>query len=81
MQGISTVGGCRYRQAIPVGSKGRLDVDTNLGLRKGFLPQVWFQTYFGFYFSSPANFLVGWNFGAEMALFLIALFWVISVFT
>ncbi|XP_052176489.1 nucleoside hydrolase 3-like isoform X2 [Diospyros lotus] len=38
-QGISTVGGCRYRQAIPVGSKGRLDVDTNLGLRKGFLPQ------------------------------------------
>ncbi|XP_052176507.1 nucleoside hydrolase 3-like isoform X4 [Diospyros lotus] len=39
-QGISTVGGCRYRQAIPVGSKGRLDVDTNLGLRKGFLPQV-----------------------------------------
>ncbi|KAA8545046.1 hypothetical protein F0562_019855 [Nyssa sinensis] len=38
-QDNSTVGGCRYRQAIPVGSKGRLDVDTNFGLRKGFLPR------------------------------------------
>ncbi|KAF8401588.1 hypothetical protein HHK36_012533 [Tetracentron sinense] len=38
-QGISTAGGCRYRQAIPVGLGGRLDIDTNFGIRKGFLPQ------------------------------------------
>ncbi|XP_057959765.1 nucleoside hydrolase 3 [Malania oleifera] len=38
-QGISTVGGCRYRQAIPVGFGGRLKIDTNYGIRKGFLPQ------------------------------------------
>uniref|UniRef100_J3M724 Inosine/uridine-preferring nucleoside hydrolase domain-containing protein n=2 Tax=Oryza brachyantha TaxID=4533 RepID=J3M724_ORYBR len=36
-QGTSTAGGCRYRQAIPPGS--RLDVDTNSGVRRGFLPQ------------------------------------------
>ncbi|XP_027119895.1 nucleoside hydrolase 3-like [Coffea arabica] len=38
-QGIGTAGYCRYRQAIPVGLGGRLDVDTNFGFRKGFLPQ------------------------------------------
>ncbi|KAF5465571.1 hypothetical protein F2P56_015562 [Juglans regia] len=38
-QGISTVGYCRYRQAIPVGSRGRLDLDANYGIRKAFLPQ------------------------------------------
>ncbi|KAL5541760.1 hypothetical protein UlMin_009470 [Ulmus minor] len=38
-QGISTVGGCRYRQAIPVGLGGRLDVNANYGIRKAFLPQ------------------------------------------
>ncbi|KAL5701544.1 Nucleoside hydrolase 3 [Ranunculus cassubicifolius] len=38
-QGISTVGGCRYRQAVPLGLGGLLDIDTNYGLRKGFLPQ------------------------------------------
>ncbi|KAK9137078.1 hypothetical protein Sjap_007672 [Stephania japonica] len=38
-QGISTAGGCRYRQFIPVGLGGRLDIDTNFGLRRGFLPQ------------------------------------------
>ncbi|KAF8765666.1 hypothetical protein HU200_008163 [Digitaria exilis] len=39
-QGMSTAGGCRYRQAIPAGrGGGRLDIDTNSGLRKGFLPQ------------------------------------------
>ncbi|KAK8682126.1 hypothetical protein V6N13_054521 [Hibiscus sabdariffa] len=38
-QGMTTAGGCRYRQAIPVGLGGRLDVDTNYGLRKAFLPQ------------------------------------------
>uniref|UniRef100_A0A452Z358 Inosine/uridine-preferring nucleoside hydrolase domain-containing protein n=1 Tax=Aegilops tauschii subsp. strangulata TaxID=200361 RepID=A0A452Z358_AEGTS len=39
-QGMSTVGGCRYRQAIPPGRRGgRLDTDTNGGLRRGFLPQ------------------------------------------
>ncbi|KAJ4719544.1 Inosine-uridine preferring nucleoside hydrolase family protein [Melia azedarach] len=38
-QGMSTAGGCRYRQAIPVGQRGRLSVDTNYGLRKAFLPQ------------------------------------------
>ncbi|XP_019172881.1 PREDICTED: uncharacterized protein LOC109168323 [Ipomoea nil] len=38
-QGVGTVGYCRYRQSIPVGRGGRLDVDTNFGLRKRFLPQ------------------------------------------
>ncbi|VAH07299.1 unnamed protein product [Triticum turgidum subsp. durum] len=39
-QGMSTVGGCRYRQAVPPGRRGgRLDTDTNGGLRRGFLPQ------------------------------------------
>uniref|UniRef100_A0A0E0L2F1 Inosine/uridine-preferring nucleoside hydrolase domain-containing protein n=1 Tax=Oryza punctata TaxID=4537 RepID=A0A0E0L2F1_ORYPU len=38
-QGTSTAGGCRYRQAIPAGRGGRLDVDTNSGVRRGFLPQ------------------------------------------
>ncbi|XP_077219032.1 nucleoside hydrolase 3-like [Tasmannia lanceolata] len=38
-QGISTVGGCRYRQAIPLGAGGRLETDTNYGIRRGFLPQ------------------------------------------
>ncbi|XP_004486297.1 nucleoside hydrolase 3-like [Cicer arietinum] len=38
-QGMTTTGGCRYRQAIPVGSGGRLDVDANYGIRKAFLPQ------------------------------------------
>ncbi|CAD5185186.1 unnamed protein product [Musa acuminata subsp. malaccensis] len=38
-QGMSTAGDCRYRQAIPVGGHGRLDVNTNYGLRRSFLPQ------------------------------------------
>ncbi|KAL0348738.1 UNVERIFIED_CONTAM: Pyrimidine-specific ribonucleoside hydrolase RihA [Sesamum angustifolium] len=38
-QGNSTAGYCRYRQAIPVGSGGKLDIDTNFGVRKSFLPQ------------------------------------------
>ncbi|XP_012482059.1 nucleoside hydrolase 3 [Gossypium raimondii] len=38
-QGMTTAGGCRYRQAIPVGLRGRLDFDTNYGIRKSFLPQ------------------------------------------
>jgi len=38
-QGMTTAGGCRYRQAIPPGRGGRLDVDTNSGVRRGFLPQ------------------------------------------
>ncbi|XP_023526513.1 uncharacterized protein C1683.06c isoform X5 [Cucurbita pepo subsp. pepo] len=38
-QGLTTTGGCRYRQAIPLGIRGRLDADTNYGLRKAFLPQ------------------------------------------
>ncbi|KAJ7542802.1 hypothetical protein O6H91_09G012800 [Diphasiastrum complanatum] len=38
-QGLSTAGGCRYREAIPPGQGGRLDVDTNYGLRRQFLPQ------------------------------------------
>lgn len=37
---MSTDGGCRYRQAIPLGPRGRLDINTNYGLRKGFLPKV-----------------------------------------
>ncbi|KAF3457284.1 hypothetical protein FNV43_RR01941 [Rhamnella rubrinervis] len=38
-QGNTTSGECRYRQAIPVGLGGRLDIDTNYGIRKAFLPQ------------------------------------------
>ncbi|GKU85596.1 hypothetical protein SLEP1_g245 [Rubroshorea leprosula] len=38
-QGVSTLGGCRFRQAIPIGQGGRLDKDTNFGVRKSFLPQ------------------------------------------
>ncbi|KAG9136168.1 hypothetical protein Leryth_003774 [Lithospermum erythrorhizon] len=38
-QDIGTSGYCRYRQAIPVGQGGRLDIDSNFGLRKSFLPQ------------------------------------------
>lgn len=38
-QGNSTAAYCRYRQAIPVGLGGRLDIDTNFGFRKSFLPQ------------------------------------------
>ncbi|CAA2961061.1 inosine-uridine preferring nucleoside hydrolase [Olea europaea subsp. europaea] len=38
-QGNGTAGYCRYRQAIPVGPGGRLDIDTNYGFRKSFLPQ------------------------------------------
>ncbi|CAI9779793.1 unnamed protein product [Fraxinus pennsylvanica] len=38
-QGNDTAGYCRYRQAIPVGPGGRLDIDTNYGFRKSFLPQ------------------------------------------
>ncbi|XP_059632623.1 nucleoside hydrolase 3-like [Cornus florida] len=38
-QGLGTAGYCRYRQAIPVGLGGRLDIDTNYGFRRSFLPQ------------------------------------------
>ncbi|KAJ6319192.1 hypothetical protein OIU76_014509 [Salix suchowensis] len=38
-QGNATAGGCRYRQAIPVGLGGRLDIDSNYGIRKAFMPQ------------------------------------------
>ncbi|XP_049347795.1 nucleoside hydrolase 4-like [Solanum verrucosum] len=38
-QGNATAGYCRYRQAIPVGPGGRLDIDSNFGFRKSFLPQ------------------------------------------
>ncbi|TVU19334.1 hypothetical protein EJB05_35478 [Eragrostis curvula] len=38
-QGMATAGDCRYRQAIPRESGGRLDIDTNMGIRSGFLPQ------------------------------------------
>jgi len=38
-QGMSRIGGCRYRQAIPLEGGGRLDINTNFGIRRGFLPQ------------------------------------------
>ncbi|KAF8084183.1 hypothetical protein N665_0730s0026 [Sinapis alba] len=38
-QGVTTAGGCRYRQTIPKGRKGLLDMDSNYGFRKHFLPQ------------------------------------------
>ncbi|KAH1102612.1 hypothetical protein GYH30_036921 [Glycine max] len=37
--GMTTTGGCRYRQAIPIGHRGILDIDTIYGIRKAFLPQ------------------------------------------
>ncbi|KAE8732458.1 hypothetical protein F3Y22_tig00002058pilonHSYRG00011 [Hibiscus syriacus] len=37
-QSMATAGYCRYRQAIPAGYGGRLDIDTNFGLRKACLP-------------------------------------------
>ncbi|KAL4565002.1 hypothetical protein LXL04_029083 [Taraxacum kok-saghyz] len=44
-QGSGTGGPCRYRQVIPIGSSGgRLDIDTNFGFRKSFLPQKLVQT-------------------------------------
>ncbi|KAL0730169.1 hypothetical protein Bca4012_026262 [Brassica carinata] len=39
-QGMTTAGGCRYRQTIPKGRKGLLDMDSNYGFRKHFLPQT-----------------------------------------
>ncbi|CAN1130513.1 Nucleoside hydrolase 3 [Linum perenne] len=38
-QGMTTAGSCRYRQTIPVGQGGRLDIDSNFGIRRAFLPQ------------------------------------------
>jgi inosine-uridine nucleoside N-ribohydrolase len=38
-QGMTTTGECRYRQAIPKGLGGLLDIDSNYGFRKQFLPQ------------------------------------------
>ncbi|KAK4379938.1 hypothetical protein RND71_001800 [Anisodus tanguticus] len=38
-QGNDTSGYCRYRQTIPMGLGGRLDIDSNYGFRKSFLPQ------------------------------------------
>ncbi|KAL1209061.1 Nucleoside hydrolase 3 [Cardamine amara subsp. amara] len=38
-QEMTTTGGCRYRQAIPKGLGGILDIDSNYGFRKQFLPQ------------------------------------------
>ncbi|WMV10339.1 hypothetical protein MTR67_003724 [Solanum verrucosum] len=38
-QGDGTAGYCRYRQTVPVGHGGRLDIDSNYGFRKSFLPQ------------------------------------------
>ncbi|GFP98628.1 probable uridine nucleosidase 1 [Phtheirospermum japonicum] len=38
-QGNGTAGYCRYSQAIPVGLRGKLDIDTKYGFRKSFLPQ------------------------------------------
>ncbi|KAF3624944.1 hypothetical protein FXO37_31122 [Capsicum annuum] len=35
-----TAGYCRYRQAVPIGRGGRLDIDSNYGFRKSFLPQA-----------------------------------------
>lgn len=42
---MTTVGECRYRQSIPIGGGGRLDIDSNYGIRKGFLPQVNYRAH------------------------------------
>jgi hypothetical protein len=39
-QGMTTAGSCRYKQAIPVGFGGRLDKNSNYGIKKAFLSQV-----------------------------------------
>lgn len=41
---MTTTGKCRYRQAVPKGSGGLLDIDANYGFRKQFLPQVILHT-------------------------------------
>ncbi|KAI4965477.1 hypothetical protein ZWY2020_051966 [Hordeum vulgare] len=38
-QGMSTIGECRYRQSIPQGSGGRLDINANYGVRREILPR------------------------------------------
>ncbi|XP_068341526.1 nucleoside hydrolase 3-like [Pyrus communis] len=38
-QGESTAGGCRYKQAVPPGQHGHLDINTNYGVRRALLPQ------------------------------------------
>lgn len=38
-QNLTTGSACRYRQAIPPGFGGRLDIDSNYGIRRDFLPQ------------------------------------------
>ncbi|CAA0807104.1 inosine-uridine preferring nucleoside hydrolase family protein [Striga hermonthica] len=38
-QDYGTTGYCRYSQVIPLGMKGRLDIDTKYGYTKSFLPQ------------------------------------------
>jgi len=40
---MTTTGECRYRQAIPKGLGGLLDIDSNYGFRKQFLPQVFIK--------------------------------------
>ncbi|KAJ0238591.1 Inosine/uridine-preferring nucleoside hydrolase domain-containing protein [Hirschfeldia incana] len=39
VMGMTTAGGCRYRHTVPKGRKGLLDMDSNYGFRKYFLPQ------------------------------------------
>ncbi|CAA0839912.1 inosine-uridine preferring nucleoside hydrolase family protein [Striga hermonthica] len=39
-QGYGTTGYCRYSQVIPLGLRGKLDIDTIYGFRKQFLPQA-----------------------------------------
>ncbi|KAB2630111.1 hypothetical protein D8674_007630 [Pyrus ussuriensis x Pyrus communis] len=38
--GESTAGGCRYKQAVPPGQSGHLDINTNYGVRRALLPQA-----------------------------------------
>ncbi|CAD6333852.1 unnamed protein product [Miscanthus lutarioriparius] len=47
-QGMTTVGGCRYRQAIPQGGSGRLDKDTKLWIEKG-IPSTGSHTNFAIF--------------------------------
>lgn len=60
-QGMFTAGGCRYRQAIPLGKRGRQDINSNHGLRKAFLPQVAnlnYQSLFAFADFSVAQYSI-----------------------
>ncbi|KAK4372511.1 hypothetical protein RND71_007895 [Anisodus tanguticus] len=45
-QGNDTAGYCRYRQAIPVGPGGRLDIDSNFGFKRASFHRLYNRNHF-----------------------------------